>query len=99
MPARFVPVAEESSLIIDLDMHMIRRVCETARLHDLGQQVPVHVNISGRIVSWHGLVGAVLQAMDEAGIEPNDLTVELTESAEVRELGCQPGLLELAKPA
>ena len=30
-PARFVPIAEESSLIIDLDVHMIRQVCRAAR--------------------------------------------------------------------
>ncbi len=50
-PARFVPIAEESSLIIDLDVHMIRQVCEAARqLRDRGRRLPLHVNVSARIV-------------------------------------------------
>ena len=96
LPARFVPVAEESSLIIDLDMHMIRQSCETARkLHDLGHRVPVHVNVSGRIVSWHGFVGVVLQALDAAGIEPHDLSLELTENAAIAGSSARVALLEL----
>ena len=97
-PARFVPIAEESSLIIDLDVHMIRQVCDSARqLRDRGRRLPVHVNVSARIVSWHGFVRAVLQALDESGIEPSDLTIELTETAEVRDPAAGLGLLELAK--
>ncbi len=96
LPARFVPIAEESSLIIDLDMHMIRRGCETARkLLDLGHRVPVHVNVSGRIVSWHGFVGVVLQALDAAGIEPHDLSLELTENAAITGSSASVALLEL----
>lgn len=94
-PARFVPIAEESSLIIDLDVHMIRQVCDAARrLRDLGSKLPVHVNVSARIVAWHGFVRAVLQAIDESGIEPSALTLELTESAAMHDPGL--GLLELA---
>jgi EAL domain-containing protein (putative c-di-GMP-specific phosphodiesterase class I) len=91
-----VPVAEKSSLIIDLDMHMIRQACETARkLRDLGHPVRMHVNISGRIVSWHGFVGVVLEAIDAAGIEPRDLSLELTESAAVSGPSGSVALLEL----
>jgi diguanylate cyclase (GGDEF)-like protein/PAS domain S-box-containing protein len=96
-PARFVPAAEESSLIIDLDVHMIRRVCEAGRrLQDLGHVLPVHVNVSARIVSWHGFVRAVLQAIDAAGIQPSDLTIELTETAAVRDSSAGFALVELA---
>lgn len=97
-PARFVPVAEESSLIIDLDVHMIRQVCDDARrLAELGWRLPVHVNVSARIVSWHGFVRAVMQALDESGLTPADLTIELTETAAVRDPAAGLGLLELAK--
>ncbi len=97
-PARFVPIAEESSLIIDLDVHMIRQVCDAARqLRDLGRRLPVHANVSARLVSWHGFVRAVLQAVDESGIEPSDLTLELTETAGMRDPAAGIGLLELVK--
>ncbi|HEX3802174.1 MAG TPA: GGDEF and EAL domain-containing protein [Solirubrobacteraceae bacterium] len=96
-PARFVPAAEESSLIIDLDVHMIRRVCEASRrLQDLGHVLPVHVNVSARIASWHGFVRVVLQAIDVAGIQPSDLTVELTETAAVGDTSAGLALIELA---
>ncbi|MDE3133110.1 MAG: bifunctional diguanylate cyclase/phosphodiesterase, partial [Acidobacteriota bacterium] len=97
-PARFVPIAEESSLIIDLDVHMIRQVCDAGRrLRDLGMRLPVHVNVSARIVGWHGFVRAVLQAVDESGIEPSALTLELTESAALHDPAAGLGLLELAQ--
>ncbi|HWE59900.1 MAG TPA: GGDEF and EAL domain-containing protein [Solirubrobacteraceae bacterium] len=97
-PARFVPIAEESSLIIDLDVHMIRQVCDDARrLVELGWRLPVHVNVSSRIVSWHGFVRAVLQAIDESGLQPADLTLELTETAAVRDPAAGIALLELAQ--
>ncbi len=97
-PARFVPIAEESSLIIDLDVHMLRQVCDAARqLRDLGRRLPVHANVSARLVSWHGFVRAVLQAVDDSGIEPSDLTLELTETAGIRDPAAGIGLLELVK--
>jgi diguanylate cyclase (GGDEF)-like protein len=97
-PARFVPIAEESSLIIDLDVHMIRRVCELARqLGELGWRLPVHVNVSARVVSWHGFVRAVLQAIDESGLQPSALTLELTETAALRDPTAGLALLELAE--
>ena len=96
-PALFVPIAEESSLIIDLDVYMLRHVCQAARqLAELGRRLPVHVNVSARIVSWHGFVRAVLQAIDEAGMQPSELTIELTETAAVRDPAAGPALLELA---
>jgi diguanylate cyclase (GGDEF)-like protein/PAS domain S-box-containing protein len=97
-PARFVPIAEESSLIIDLDVHMLRQVCQDARrLAELDRRVPVHVNVSSRIVIWHGFVRAVLQALDESGMVPGDLVIELTETTAVRDPAAGLGLLELAK--
>jgi diguanylate cyclase (GGDEF)-like protein len=97
-PARFVPIAEESSLIIDLDVHMIRQVCDAARrLREMGRRLHVHANVSARIVAWHGFVRAVLQAVDEAGIEPSDLTLELTETAALRDPAAGLALLELVR--
>jgi diguanylate cyclase (GGDEF)-like protein/PAS domain S-box-containing protein len=97
LPERFVPAAEESSLIIDLDVHMVRSVANTARkLKDLGLDLPLHVNVSSRIVSWHGFVRVVLQAIDVAGIEASDLTMELTETAAIRDPSASVALSELA---
>jgi EAL domain-containing protein (putative c-di-GMP-specific phosphodiesterase class I) len=97
LPERFVPAAEESSLIIDLDVHMVRSVATMARkLKDLGLALPLHVNVSSRIVSWHGFVRAVLQAIDVAGIDTSDLTMELTETSAIRDPSASVALSELA---
>ncbi len=97
-PARFVPIAEESSLIIDLDVHMIRQACGDARrLCEQGCAIPVHVNVSSRILGWHGFARAVLQAIEESGLQPAGLVLELTETAAVRDPAAGIGLLELAK--
>jgi len=97
-PARFVPIAEESSLIIDLDVHMIREVCDAARrLRDLGRPLPVHANVSARLVAWHGFVRAVLQAVHECGVDPSVLTLELTETSAMRDPAAGLALLELSK--
>jgi EAL domain-containing protein (putative c-di-GMP-specific phosphodiesterase class I) len=73
-------------------------VCESARrLGELGWNLPLHVNVSARIVGWHGFVRAVLQAVDESGLQPSNLTLEVTETAALRDPTAGLGLLELAE--
>ena len=91
-----VPPAEESSLILDLDVHMLRLVCAQARAwRDQGRELKTHVNVSSRLVRWRGFQRAVLQAIDEAGIEPSDLVLELTETNEALVDDGVDALLEL----
>ena len=47
--------------------------------------------------SWHGFVRAVLQALDEPGSTPRELTLELTETATLNDPAAALALLELAK--
>jgi diguanylate cyclase (GGDEF)-like protein len=76
-----VPAAEESSLIIDLDIHMLRQVCEQARVwRDQGRELAVHVNVSARMVRWAGFTRSALHAISEAGLHPRDIVLELTET-------------------
>lgn len=93
----FVPAAEESSLIVDLDIHMIRSVCAQARAwRDQGRTLRAHVNVSSRLLAWHGFVRAVLQAIDEEGIETSDLVIELTETTAMVDETAGVSLTELA---
>ncbi len=76
-----VPAAEESSLIIDLDIHMLRQVCEQAReWREQGRGLTVHVNVSARMVRWAGFTRSVLHALSQAGLQPQDIVLELTET-------------------
>jgi len=77
-----VPAAEESSLIIDLDIHMLRQVCEQAReWRDQGRDLAVHVNVSARMVRWAGFTRSVLYAISQTGLQPKDIVLELTETS------------------
>jgi len=83
-PAEFIPVAEESGLIIALTDFVLQRAChQLRRWQDLGPQfadLAMHINISGNDLGHHGLVGRVTHALLSARLKPQDLTLELTEN-------------------
>lgn len=93
-PATFLPVAEESSLILDLGAWVIHRSTEQiARWsRDGGPQVPVSINVSARQCLDQGLVDALRWSLKNTGVEARRLKIEITETAamtdplQVREL-------------
>lgn len=80
-PAEFIPIAEESGDIVAIGKWMLREACRQAkRLQDTQQCfVPVSVNVSARQF-WQSIVGVVESALDDAGLDPAYLVLELTES-------------------
>ena len=93
-----VPAAEESSLIVDLDVHMLRTVCAQARRwREQRRNLQTHINISSRMVRWPGFARAVLQAIDEAAIQPRDIVLELTETSSLLDDSAIAGLLQLVE--
>ncbi|KRA51183.1 hypothetical protein ASD77_16390 [Pseudoxanthomonas sp. Root65] len=81
-PARFVPVAEECGLIADLSLWVLRQAC--ARMADWrgrGIDIPrVSVNISAINFRDPQLSLQISELLDEHGLVPADLTLEITES-------------------
>ena len=81
-PARFVPVAEECGLIADLSLWVLRQAC--ARMADWrgrGIDIPrVSVNISAINFRDPQLSLQISDLLDEHGLVPADLTLEITES-------------------
>lgn len=76
-PAQFIPVAERSSLIVELGGWALRRACaEAAGWPDL----QVSVNVSARQLVGGALLDQVAAALDESGLPPERLEIELTES-------------------
>lgn len=76
-PAQFIPVAERSNLIVELGGWTLRRACtEAAGWPDL----QVSVNASARQLADGALLDQVTAALDESGLAPERLEVELTES-------------------
>ena len=83
-PNRFIPLAEETGLIVPLGRWTIQRAARDAaalRAVPGGQDVRVAVNVSARQFAVPGLMADIRAGLAEAGLEPEALTVELTESA------------------
>lgn len=81
-PARFIPIAESSGLIIDLSDWVLREACRIwAGWRDAGvAPPPVAVNLSALQFQRPGFVDAVARAMADFAIPPHALEMELTES-------------------
>lgn len=89
-PSDFVPVAEENGLIGVLGRHVLRSAC--AQLAEWRVTVPgaeglqVCVNVSARQIARGELPGDVRDALAEAGLPPDALALEITESALMEEM-------------
>ncbi|MEZ5710736.1 MAG: bifunctional diguanylate cyclase/phosphodiesterase [Blastomonas sp.] len=86
-PAEFVPVAEESGLIVPLGRWALQEACETLKEWDLraGASLPLKVNVNVSAVQFarDDLPRIVSQALKSSKLEPERLTLELTESVVV----------------
>jgi len=83
MPDEFLPVMEETGLMVQLGHWMLDRVCR--QLAEWGPRVAnVAVNLSDRQF-WHrGLLPTVLAALSRNGLTPDRLTLEVTEGVLMR---------------
>jgi diguanylate cyclase (GGDEF)-like protein len=81
-PARFIPLAEETGLIVSIGEWVLREACRQARAWlDAGLQPGVvSVNLSLRQFRQEGLVRSVSRILEETGLDPAQLEMELTES-------------------
>jgi PAS domain S-box-containing protein len=83
-PVEFVPLAEESALIVDVGRWVLRQACRTVAALDGGgpgsDALNVAVNVSARQVRSGELVPDVLAALGDSGLHPSRLLVEITES-------------------
>ncbi len=94
-PAQFIPVAEECGLIVPIGKWVLRQACLAARTwHDRGFEITIAVNISARQLREAGLVEAVRDALEAAGLEARYLELELTESILIDQAGFVSGVLQ-----
>ncbi|HXX10763.1 MAG TPA: EAL domain-containing protein, partial [Burkholderiales bacterium] len=82
LPERFIPVAEESDLIVELGEWVLNAACEQLRAwQQEGFALQVAVNVSARQFRRGNLEDRVVAAMVAAHVEPHLVEIELTESA------------------
>jgi diguanylate cyclase (GGDEF)-like protein len=81
-PAEFIPVAEASGLVAEIDMWVLEHVCaQIARWRSDGLRPPrINVNVSRRELGPH-LPTGIAAVLDRFGLEPGAIGIELTESA------------------
>ncbi len=82
-PAEFIPVAEDTGLIIPLSDWILRDVCrQVAEWHaQTDKMVPVAVNCSGKQFAQRDFVPQFQAVLDEFGVPPELVQAELTESS------------------
>jgi diguanylate cyclase (GGDEF)-like protein/PAS domain S-box-containing protein len=92
-PAEFVPLAEDTGLIVPLGRHVLRTACAfvAARNAERPDQQPLRiaVNVSVRQLQEPDLLGDVQAALAAAGLPPHLLTLEITESIRLFEGSAQ----------
>ena len=95
-PDQFIPIAEQSGLINDLDTWVLSAACRQAQAWATSAvgAVPVAVNVSGRNLVNCGLVDRVLAALEQTGLDPRLLELEVTESAAIPQQGEALDLLQ-----
>jgi EAL domain-containing protein (putative c-di-GMP-specific phosphodiesterase class I) len=83
-PLDFIPIAEETGLIVPLTRQVLREACRQTREWQLefpGIPLRVSVNLSGKQLGSTELTTAVIKTLDETGLPPDCLCLELTETA------------------
>ena len=85
-PDDFIPIAEESGLIGELDSWVLRTALAQLRAWDEAGLPPLHmaVNQSGRNFNDDRIVDQVVSALERTGIEPGRLEIEITERVALR---------------
>jgi diguanylate cyclase (GGDEF)-like protein len=83
-PGQFIPTAEESGLIVPLGRSVLRQACLQAvtwqRGPAGGRPLTMSVNVSAKQLAHPGWAEEVAEALDQTGLEPRRLALEITES-------------------
>ena len=87
-PAEFIPLAEESGLIVPIGAWVFERACRQAREWNegrVGEPVVVAVNVSMRQFQQPGFVDQIRQGLAASGVDPRHMEIELTESTAMQD--------------
>ncbi len=80
-PDDFVPLLEETGLIIDVGAWVLREAClQCVHWRETGHGVGVAVNVAARQLDSDEFVKVIAEVLEESGIEPDALTLEITET-------------------
>jgi len=94
-PADFIPLAEETGLIITIGAWVLQTACAQNKAWQAAgfAPIPVSVNLSSRQFRQQDLVQAITEAVDTSGLEPRYLVLEITESVIMQEQEASSAML------
>ena len=85
-PIEFIPIAEESGLIVPIGRWVLQEACmQAAHWYGDGHRIGMAVNVSGRQLDHDELIEDVRGALTESGLDPTTLTLEITETTLMRD--------------
>jgi len=97
-PGEFIPVAEETGIIVKLDQWAIQTACQQLKQwqtrYSGAQQLSVSVNLSAQDLHHPGMVESIRSALSESGLTGEYLVLEMTESLLVSDT---PQILQLVE--
>ena len=98
-PDRFIPVAEETRLILPIGEWVLQTACSfLKRLHDQGgSDLTLSINISIMQLQQPGFAGRVLEVLEACGLQPEYLELEITESVLIQYIDEIAGNIALLK--
>ncbi len=98
-PAKFIPMLEETGMIIDVGAWALKTACQQIRHWNgnNGPRIPIAVNLSASQFLHEYLVETVESAIRESGIDPRLLTLEVTESTFMKNQEYAIGILRRLK--
>ena len=97
-PDAFIPLAEQTRLIVPLGRWVLLEACrQAAAWHSAGHPIGMSVNVSTRQLDQDGLEADVQQALQQSGLNPATLTLEITETALMADIDAATLRLEALK--
>jgi diguanylate cyclase (GGDEF)-like protein/excisionase family DNA binding protein len=99
-PSAFLPVAEESGLIVPLSRWVLREALRQAARWEASSDIRIpylSVNVSGRHLAEPGLAGEIEDELARAGVAPERLGLELTETVLMEETSAPAAVVQQLK--
>jgi diguanylate cyclase (GGDEF)-like protein len=85
-PDRFIPIAEDSGLILEIGRWVAIEACtQAANWRERGLGLTMSINVSGKQIDEPGFVDEINGILEDTGLDPAALTLEITETSLMRD--------------